>query len=418
MPINPLHLLQGTSTERALHAVATPVDINKNGKLEFITAEIGTNLVQIFEIADNGSFTRIFSFPEPFWPRAIADTDNDGLIEILCNPPDVAFLLEQAEQGEFPTERIWEAPGKWGMTIADADTDGTPEIFTRDTITNSISVYEANGDNTYHDTAILQNPTLGSNSIRANVAIGDFDSDGQMDILIGDSDGDIFTYEAIGDNQYRHTWTTTLPEGNPELFAAGDMNGDGKAEFAVCEKAGTKVGTIELDIHYHHWLLTVFSSDGNDTYRPVWTQRIRDVRDGGNGMVIADANNDGRNELCIAVAPNFYLVQYDGVDYRPIWHHSSTNTFNPIVADINGDGANVLLFNSNNTLTLFDRDVNSELSGRATPVSVVATQPPRLRDAMYSPPNQISLNLTDRWASQQHTLDVTVCPSETARTAA
>ena len=392
MPMNPLHLSQGTSTQRALHAVGTPVDLNKNGRLELITAEMGTNLAHIFEIEDNGSFRRIFSFTEPFLPRAIADTDNDGLMEILCNPPNVAFLLEQSAQGEFPTERIWEAPGKWGIAIADADTDGTPEIFTRDGTTNAILIYEADGDNTYRNTATLENPTLGSNGISANVAIGDFDGDGQTDILIGDSDGDIFTYEAIGNNQYRRTWTATLPEGRPELFAAGDMDGDGNAEFAICAKAGTKVGTIELDIRYHHWLLTVFSSDGNDTYRPVWTQRIRDVRDGGSGMAIADADNDGRNELCLAVAPNFYLVQYDGVAYRPIWHYSATNTFNPIVADINGEGANVLLFNSDNTLTVFDRDINSKLLGRSTPVSVVATRRPRLRDAMYSPPNQISLN--------------------------
>ncbi|MDE0396236.1 MAG: S8 family serine peptidase [Candidatus Poribacteria bacterium] len=394
VPMNPLHLLPGTSTERPLHAVGTPVDIDKNGRLELITAEMGTNLAQIFEIEDNGSFRRTFSFTERFLPRAVADTDNDGLMEILCNPPDVTFLLEQSAQGEFPTERIWEAPRKWGVTIADTDTDGTPEIFTRDDTTNAISVYEAVGDNNYHNTATLENPTLGENRISANFAIGDFDGDGQTDILIGDSDGDMFTYEAIGNNQYRHTWTTTLPEGSPELFAAGDMDGDGKAEFAICAKAGTKVDTIELDIPYHHWLLTVFSSDTNDTYRPVWTQRIHDVRDGGNGMAIADANNDGRNELCIAVAPNFYLVQYDGVDYRPIWHHSATNTFNPIVADINGDGENVLLFNSANVLTVFAISTTPNLQSenqQSTPVSVVVTRQPRLRDAVYSPPNQLSL---------------------------
>ena len=470
-PIYPLYLLQGTSAERALHAVDTPVDINRNGRLELITAEIGTNLAQIFEIEDNGRFRRIFSFTDPFLPRTIADTDNDGLIEILCNSPDGMFLLEQPAQGEFPTERIWEAPGQWGITIADADTDGTPEIFTRDDTTNSISVYEADGDNNYRNTATLENPTLGSNGISANFATGDFDSDEQTDILIGDNDGDIFIYETVGDNQYRHTWTTTLPEGIPELFAAGDMDGDGKAEFAICGKTGTKVGTIGLDSRYNHWLLTVFTSDGDDTYRPVWTQRIRDVRDGGNGMTIADANNDGRNELCIAVAPNFYLVQYDGVDYRPIWHHAATNTFSPIVADLNTDGANVLLFNSNNTLTAFatpptsnlplrsrapwgitakpvdstsiqlswqpvqnavtytlyrgesesslkqiregiqetdftdtglttgqtywyaliSRNIKGIFSGQSTPVSVVATGRPRLRDAVYSPPNQLSL---------------------------
>ena len=394
MPIHPLHLLEGASAERALHAVGTPVDLNKNRKLELITAEMGTNLAHIFEIEDNGSFKQIFSFTEPFLPKAIADTDNDGLIEILCNPADVTFLLEQPAQGEFPTERIWEAQGKWGITIADADADGTPEIFTRDNTTNSISVYEADGDNTYQNTATLENPTLGSNGLSANFATGDFDNDGRLDILIGDSDGDMFVYETIGDNQYRRTWTTTLPEGNPELFAAGDMDGDGKAEFAVCGKAGTKVGTIALDIRYNHWLLTVFSSDGNDTYRPVWTQRIRGVRDGGNGMTIADANNDGRNELCLAVAPNFYLVQYDGVDYRPIWHHPATNTFNPIVADLTGDSENALLFNSDTALTVFATSTPSNLQSenqQSTPISVVATRQPRLRDAIYSPPNQLSL---------------------------
>ena len=394
-PIYPLHLLPDTSTESALHAVNKPVDINRNGRLELITAEMGTNLAQIFEIQDNGSFRRIFSFPELFLPRTIADTDNDGLIEILCNAPDVTFLLEQPGQGEFPTERIWEAPGHWGITIADTDTDGTPEIFTRDNTINAISVDEADGDNNYRNIATLENPTSGINGISANFATDDFDGDGRLEILIGDSDGDVFVYETVGDNQYRHTWATTLPEGSPELFAAGDMDGDGKAEFAVCAKAGTKVGTIEkLDIRYHHWLLTVFRSDGNDTYQPVWTQRIREVRDGGNGMTIADANNDGRNELCIAVAPNFYLVQYDGVDYRPIWHHPATNTFNPIVVDINRDGENVLLFNSNNVLTVFATSTTPNLQSenqQSTPISVVATRQPRLRDAVYSPPNQLSL---------------------------
>ena len=352
-PIYPLHLSAGTSTEDALHVVDTPVDINRNGRLEFITAEMGTNLVQIIEIADDGTFRQIFAFPEPFLPRAVTDTDNDGLIEILCNSPGATFLLEQRAQDGFPTERIWESQGGWSIAIVDADADDKPEIFTRYDTTNSISVYEVDRDNNYRTIATLENPTLGNNGIRANAATGDFDNDGQMEILIGDSDGDLFVYEAIGNDQYGQTWTVRLPESSAQLFAAGDMDGDSKAEFAVCAMTGTEVGPIALDIRYNHWLLTIFTSDSDNTYRPVWTQRIRDVRNGGNGMTIADANNDGRNELCLALAPNFYLVQHDGIDYRPIWHHAATNTFNPIVVDTNEDGANVLLFNNNNALTVF-----------------------------------------------------------------
>ncbi len=352
--IHPLHLSQVASSEQRLHAIVSPVDMNGNGKLELIATEMDTGLARIFEIQNNGTFEAIYSFTESLWPRAISDTDGDGRVEILCNALDVIFLLEQPAQGEFPTERIWEAQGNWSRTIVDADGDGTAEIFARDDATNSIFVYASDGNNNHRNVAILENPTFGNNGLSANFATGDFDGDGQIEILAGDKDSEIFLYEAVGNNQYRQTWRHTLPEGVPQLFAAGDLDGDGKAEFAICSQTGTAIGTTPLDIRYYHWVLTIFASDGNDAYRAVWTQRIRDVRDGGNGMTIADANSDGQNELCIAVSPNFYLVQYDGTDYRPIWHHPATSTFNPIVADSDGDGINALLFNSNNALMVFE----------------------------------------------------------------
>jgi subtilisin family serine protease len=385
------HLRQVASIDSGLHAIASPVDINRNGKLELFVVEMGTGAAHVLEIADDGTDAQIFSFPESLWPWAAADTDNDGLIEVLCNASGATFLLEQPAQGELPTKRIWEARGQWSRTIADADADGTPEIFARDDVTNTISVYEAVENNDYRIVATLENPMWGNTGISANFATGDFDGDGRTEILAGDNSGRVFIHEAVGNDEYRQTWIHTLPEGIPQLFAAGDMDGDGNAEFAICAKTGTQVGTTQLDIRYHHWLLTVFKSEGDDIYRAVWTQRIRDVRDGGNGMTIADANNDGRNELCIAVQPNFYLVQYDGIDYRPIWHHSSTSTFNPIVVDLNGDGVKALLFNSNNALTVFETSETVTPNPPSTSVSVAPTQRPRLHTAVHSPPNQLLL---------------------------
>lgn len=350
--IQPAHLLQGASAERSLHAVVASVDINRNGKLELIAVEtdtVGWTSPQIFEVGNNGTYKPIFSFTEPLWPWTTADTDGDGLIELLGNAFGTTFLLEQPAPGEFPTERIWEAQGIWGGTIVDGDADGIPEIFSRDDATNSIRVYEANGDNSYHNITILENPTQGKNGIGTRFATGDFDGDGQMEILTGDQDSELFIYENVGNNRYSQTWIGTLPESIPQLFAAGDLNGDGNPEFAV----GAKVWTTEPDITRYHWLFTVFTSHSDNIYRAVWRQRIQTISDGGNGLTIADANNDGRNELCIAVSPNFYLLQYNGIDYRPIWHHPATSTFNPIVADVDSDGANELLFNSENALALF-----------------------------------------------------------------
>ena len=376
-PINVSHLSQVASIENRLHAIASPVDINGNGKLELFVVEMETGTAQILEVADTGTYRRVFSYTESLWPWAAADTDNDGLIEILCNASGATFLLEQPAQGEFPTERIWEARGQWSRTIADVDADGIPEIFARDDVTNAISVYEAARDGDSRIVTTLENPMWGNRGMSANFATGDFDGDGRTEVLAGDNDGYVFIHEATGNNQYRQTWISRLSEGTPQLFAAGDMDGDGNPEFAICAKTGNWVGTTELDIRYHHWLLTIFKSEGDNIYRAVWTQRIRDVWDGGNGMTIADANNDGRNELCIAAQPNFYLLQYDGIGYRPIWHHTATSTFNPIVVDLNGNGTKALLFNSNNALTLFQTpaSVPSQLRVPLTPPWEIAAKP-------------------------------------------
>ena len=396
--IQPSHLIQSSFAELGLHAIVAPIDINGNGKLELIgveTTTTGQSSLPILEMNNNGNFVRIDSLDPPksvsrLW--ATADTDGDGLIELLCNISANTFLLEQPTAGEFPTKQIWEANGIWGGAIADADLDGKPEIFSRHDTTNSIWVHESNGNDSYSNIAILNNPTQGKNGIDTRFAIGDFDGDGQIEILAGDSDGELFIYENVGNNRYRQTWIDTLADGVPHLFAAGDMNGDRIPEFAV----GAKVWTTELDLPRQHWLFTIFTSNGNNSYRAVWHQRIRDLQDGESGMTIADANNDGKNELCIAASPNFYLVQSDGISYRPIWHHSATSTFNPIVADIDNDGTNELLFNAEDGLTNFknshgniSQSESGEVSSQSDSVPVVPITPPRMVSAVHSPRHQI-----------------------------
>ena len=283
--IQPSHLHQTAFAQFGLHAIIAPNDINGSGKLELIGVATGTTSAHIFEMDNNGNPVMISSLDQSIsrlW--VTADTDGDGLIELLgntsTNTETFTFLLEQPAHGAFPTVLIWKANGIWGGTIADIDLDGKPEIISRHDVTNSIWIHESNGNNSYVNNVTLENPTQGKNGIGTRFAIADFDADGQIEILSGDSEGEIFIYENVGNDQYQQTWIGILPKGIPHLFAAGDMDGDGTPEFAV----GAKVWTTELDLPRQHWLFTIYTSNGNNSYRAVWHQRIRELQDGESGL--------------------------------------------------------------------------------------------------------------------------------------
>ncbi len=399
--INSSHLHRTVVAQQGFHGIATTLDINNNGQVELIGVPTGTtqrSSPQILEMDVNRNLKNIVALEQHIsriWDTG--DTDGDGLIEILCSTSSgsltATFLLEQPSPEEYPSQLVWEVEGIWGGTIADMDSDSKPEIFSRHDATNAIWVYESIENNTYLEIAKLQNPTKGMNVIGTKFAIGDFDADGLNEIIAGDNDGDMYIYESIGDNQYKQTWMDVMPDSIPLLFASGDMNGDGKSEFAI----GAKAWTVGIDLPRQHWLLRIYQSTGDDSYNIVWNQRIRQLQDGESGLNIADADSDGKNELCIAVPPNFYLIQFDGFSFQPIWHHPATSTFNPIVTDVNADGKNELLFNVDNVLTVFEQSFVNESSKPSTiDISGNAAPSPRIMSAEHVSANQISLTFNSQ----------------------
>ncbi len=391
--ISRIYLQESAVAKQGYHAIATNFDLNNNGKRELIGVVTEGPLMsssQVFELTENGDIVNVASINQNIsriWD--IADTDGDNLYEILCSSSTgsrtITFLLEQPVTGEYPSERIWESEDNWGGIISDLDSDGLPEIYSRHNSTNTISVYESVANNTFIEVTKLVNPTQGMNSIGTKFATGDYDGDGHYEIVAGDNDGHVFIYENIDDNRYRNTWSDVMIDSLPLLFAAGDMDGDGISEFAI----GAKAWTVGIDLPRQHWLFAAYKYSGNDGYKRVLHQRIRELQDGESGMHIADANSDGLNELCIVVPPNFYLIQYDGFSYVPIWHQNASSTFNPIVADIDSDGNNELLFNANKVLTAFDRNTSINSSQSTTTVPVTQTHQLEMVSAQYSPPQQL-----------------------------
>ena len=110
-----------------------------------------------------------------------------------CGQAQTAFLLEGDGPGQFPDRLIWQEDQIWGNTIADSDSDGLLEIISRNDPGSSgnegLILFETTGNDQFSEGLILSNPTDGMNSIATSFAVADFAGNGQNAILAGDSDG-------------------------------------------------------------------------------------------------------------------------------------------------------------------------------------------------------------------------------------
>ena len=115
----------------------------------------------------------------------IADIDGDGDLDILAGNSgnDKATIAYNDGNGTFSTVVSFTTNGDLGngnrgfLDAADFDGDGDLEIFTRNRTSQTIEVYENNGDQTFTFDQSLSNMGEG------NVIVQDIDGDGFVDVL-------------------------------------------------------------------------------------------------------------------------------------------------------------------------------------------------------------------------------------------
>ena len=323
---------------------------------------------EIFEYGSDGAFTSIHKTDEPLLPWNVGDVNHDGVPDLLGS--SVARIDLLSGPG-LPTTAVFDQSGVWGGEIADADGDGSNEILARSLIDHSIRIYWLRDDHpqTFGEVASLVDFSLGDGEMSSRFVVADLDQDYRQEILVGDADGDIWSYEFDSGAFVPSFQLDGSDETDARIVGGGqDLDGDGNVEFAVA-----RAFPNESDAFNGWWDLEIYEMTGNREATLEWVQRISGVASPGNGISTGDLDGDGRAELAVALTPDLYVIRADGPNtYRPIYHTDISLTYRPIITDLDDDGSAELIYNADGAIRVLERNLPTDTTQRPEILKAVA----------------------------------------------
>lgn len=243
---------------------------------------------------------------------AWGDFNNDGWQDLYAVPlaTDVSYLFLNNGNGTFTrlTNTLTQSAGAqvacgWG----DFDNDGRLDLF-RLLLSGSAHFFQNQGGSVFTNvtTATLGNLTV----IGADLAWGDYDSDGNLDIFLASTattpQGLLLHNE--GNSTFRASTGLTLSPSDTVGAAWGDYDNDGRPDLAITRyRISGIAGSNRL-----------FHNEGDGTFRAMTNSPIFSVPDG-NAVCWGDYDNDGYLDLFLGrrlAVPNLYHNNGNGTFTR------------------------------------------------------------------------------------------------------
>ncbi len=386
-PLNTMHYSPLADELPHGHLLDRGADLNKDGKMEIIIGyyddekQVRTALFS----AGSSGYAELWALPEPMIPRSIGDTDGDGNLEILCGYGMTTFLYEAVPGTPFRMDslKIWRGTGSqqyWGSRLVDLNGDGRSELIMRvvnsanSSYTDEFQVWERTASGHYAAYASLPNFTSGDNlNSVPHCEVGDFDGDGRSEILLADSDGDIFIYESQG-RSFIPIWQSRLPlQDATDFINCGDYDGDGVLEFAAGCHSDPSLNT-EHAYDARHWLYRIYDRKGDNNYDQVAEWRFfgyESPKDFESGVSSGDIDADHCDELFFNVFPDLYVAEYDPAGGYQLSFYATPAQSNAVaVLDGDGDGRSEAWMSDGTAIRPWI--LSDALAGPAVPVGVSA----------------------------------------------
>ncbi|MGY3088380.1 hypothetical protein ACVWYF_001413 [Hymenobacter sp. UYAg731] len=220
-------------------------DVNGDGRLDAVAANQRTYSAGVLLGQATGGFApvSIYSAGSNKMPGAVAlgDVNGDGRPDIVTTNSynnEMGVLLAQASGGFAPVSAYATgAGGSAGVALGDVNGDGQLDIVTAKTNAAGVLLGQAGG--TF---ALITTYSFGpgANSSPNDVALGDLNSDGRLDIVFVDPNNastSVLLGQASGGFGFASTYSTN---GNTPIgVALGDVTGDGRLDIVTANGAGS-----------------------------------------------------------------------------------------------------------------------------------------------------------------------------------
>jgi len=272
------------------------VDYDNDSRLDLLVANglnlNGSHQNLLYHNEGNGVFTKITSSPlsteivRSFAP-AWGDYDNDGNLDIfLINNGGRNLLYRNKGNGVFEKitagDIVNEALTTFGIAWGDYDNDGDLDLVIADDSGKNY-LYRNNGGGTF----TRLNPFVSPSASSFGCNWADYDNDGDLDVIFSGYNGKNALFRNNGDGSFTRVLEGPLvndPGSNSQGFAFGDYDNDGWQDIFVANSSGK-------DYLYHN--------NGDGTFMRVTAGSIANDTVGSFAGAWGDYNNDGFLDLAI-----------------------------------------------------------------------------------------------------------------------
>lgn len=269
-------------------------DVNGDGKLDLVAANGNNHTVGVLLGRGDGTFqgptlysTGTSSVYANYYAGAVVlgDVNKDGKLDILTAngfAQTVAVLLGNGD-GTFRTVTTYTTGAGYAddLAVTDLNGDGRLDVVVANGFGNSVVVLLGRGDGTF---LAATSYTVGSGNTPVDIAVADVNKDAQADVLVVNSNGysvSVLLGNGNGTLQAAKTYSAGSSS-SPAGLAVGDLNGDGKPDVATANESNDGAG--------------VLLGNGDGTFQAA-TVYPAIAMSSPNAVALADVTGDGKVDI-------------------------------------------------------------------------------------------------------------------------